>query len=207
MKLLNRSSLIALVAACLLMACTDNSIPQEGKQYVLLPTLLEDETLLPVTEVFSLTCSHCRKMEAVLPQISSEAGADIGKLHITFNRSAQVAAMFYYAAEMQLGKDPDHTFMDQLFAAIQMGGDTTQADKQAAIEKVFASSNLISPYQFNQQQNEMMLAKVKIAERLSTQSAINSVPSFIVNGRYQVIVSEHKDQSQIANTIRYLLNK
>ncbi|HEY5716489.1 MAG TPA: thiol:disulfide interchange protein DsbA/DsbL [Psychromonas sp.] len=207
MKLFNKSSLIALAAACLLMACSDNTLPQEGKQYVLLPTLLEDETLSPVTEVFSLTCSHCRKMETVLPQISSQAGADIGKMHITFNQSAQVAAMFYYAAEMQLSKEPDHTLMDQLFAAIQMGGDTTEADKKAAIEKVFTSHDLISPYQFNQQQNEKMLAKVKVAERLSTQSAINSVPTFIVNGRYQVIVSEHKDQTQIANTIRYLLSK
>ena len=207
MKLLNRTSLFAIIAVCLLMACSDNNVPQEGKQYVILPTSLEDATLLPVTEVFSLTCSHCRNMEAVLPQISTETGAEIGKLHITFNPSAQVAAMFYYAAEMQLGKNPDHLFMDQLFAAIQMGGDTTQADKQAAIEKVFTSFKLVSPYQYNEQQNETMLAKVKIAERLSTQSAINSVPTFIVNGRYQVIVSEHKDQTQIANTIRYLLSK
>jgi len=207
MKLFNKSSLIVLAAVYLLIACSDNTLPQEGKQYILLPTLLEDETLSPVTEVFSLTCSHCRKMETILPQISSQAGADIGKIHITFNPSAQLAAMFYYAAEIQLNKVPDHTFMAQLFAAIQMSSDATKADKKAAISKVFTSHSLISPYQLNQQQNEKMLAKVKIAERLSTQSAINSVPTFIVNGRYQVIVSEHKDQTQIANTIRYLLSK
>ena len=127
MKLFIKPLLIVLSSALFLIACSDSTIPKEGEQYVTLPELLEDKTLLPVTEVFSLTCGHCRKMENFLPQISKQAGADIGKMHITFNQSAYNAALLYYAAEIQLDNVPDHAFMDQLFAAIQMGKGSTEA--------------------------------------------------------------------------------
>jgi protein-disulfide isomerase len=207
MKFLNKFFLIALSATLLLSACGDATIPQEGKKYVTLPTQLEDETLLPVTEVFSLTCSHCRKMENFIPQISKQAGADIGKIHVTFNQSARAAAIFYYAVEMQLSDKPGAVLMDELFAAIQMANDTPASERKAAIEKIFTSRDLISPAQFNTQQNQQLMNKVALAERLSTQSGINSVPTFIVKGRYQVIVAGHDDPQQIANTIHYLLNK
>ena len=207
MKFLNKFVLIALTATLLLSACGDPAIPQEGKQYVALPTQLEDKTLLPVMEVFSLTCSHCRKMESFIAQISQQAGADIGKIHVTFNQSARAAAIFYYAAEMQLDDKPGAVLMDELFAAIQMAPDTPASKRKAAIEKIFRSRDLISPEQFNTQQNQQLMNKLALAERLSTQSGINSVPTFIVKGRYQVIVAGHDNPEQIANTIHYLLNK
>ncbi len=207
MKLSIKPLLIVLSSALFLIACSDSAIPKEGKQYVTLPELLEDKALSPVTEVFSLTCGHCRKMENVLPQISKQADAEIGKMHITFNQSAHVAAMFYYAAEMQLGSVPDHAFMDQLFAAIQMGKGSTEAQRKEAIADAFTSRDLISPFQFNKQQSDKLISKVDNVQRLSTQSGINSVPTFIVNGRYQILVAGHDDPKQIANTIRYLLKK
>ncbi|MFT7054007.1 MAG: protein-disulfide isomerase [Psychromonas sp.] len=207
MKFFNKFVLIALTTTFFLSACGDPAIPQEGKQYVALPTQLEDKTLLPVMEVFSLTCSHCRKMESFLAQISKQSGAEIGKIHVTFNQSARAAAIFYYAAEMQLSDKPGALLMDELFAAIQMANDTPAAEKKAAIEKIFRSRDIIIPEQFNTQQNQQLMNKVALAERLSTQSGINSVPTFIVKGRYQVIAAGHDNPEQIANTIHYLLNK
>lgn len=207
MTFFNKSFLIILFPALFLMACSNADIPQEGKQYVTLPTQLEDKMLLPVTEFFSLTCSHCRKMENYIPQISKQAGADISKIHVTFNQSARAAARFYYAAEMQLSDKPGAVFMDELFAAIQMANDTPASERKTAIEKIFRSRDLISPEQFNTQQNQQLMNKVALAERLSTQSAINSVPTFIVKGRYKVLVAGHDNPEQIANTIHYLLNK
>lgn len=207
MKLFSKPLLMVLSSALFLMACSDSSIPKAGEQYVTLPVLLEDKTLAPVTEVFSLTCGHCRNMENFLPQISQQAGADIGKMHITFNQSAQTAAVFYYAAEMQLGKMPDHAFMDELFAAIQMDHDSTEAQRDEAIKKAFSSRRLLSPDQFTKQQSEQLRNILNNVQGLSTQSEINAVPTFIVNGRYQVLVSGHADQKQIANTISYLLTK
>jgi len=207
MKLFSKPLLAVLASLLFLAACSESTIPKDGQQYITLPEPITDKTLAPVTEVFSLTCGHCRKMENFLPQISEQAGAGIGKMHITFNQSAYSAARLYYAAEMQLGGIPDHAFMDALFAAIQMGKASTQAQKTAAIASAFTDSDLISPFQLSKQQNEQLQAKVKQAQDLSTKSAINAVPTFIVNGRYQVLVAGHESPTQIAETIRYLLNK
>ena len=207
MKLSIKPLLIVLASACFLIACSDATTPEAGKQYITLPTILADKTLSPVSEVFSLTCGHCRKMENFLPQISEQAGADIGKMHITFNQSAQAAAVFYYAAEMQLGQVPDHAFMDELFAAVQMSKGSSEAQRSAAIDSAFTSRKLITPSQFSEQQNEQLQSILDNVQGLSTQSAINAVPTFIVNGRYQVLVAGHQSPKEIADTIRYLLKK
>jgi predicted DsbA family dithiol-disulfide isomerase len=138
-----------------------------------------------------------------LAQISEQAGSEIGKLHITFNRAADNKALLYYAAEMQLGKAPDSTFMERLFAAIRHA---KTKQRQQAIESAFASQNLISPYKLNEQQNKQLINKVNEVRSLTKQSGIHAVPAFIINGRYQVLLKGHKTPDEIANTIKYLLN-
>lgn len=207
MKLFIKSLLIVLSSALFLTACSDTMIPKEGKQYTSLPESLQDKMQPSVSEIFSLTCSHCQSMEKFLPQISEQAGTDIGKMHITFNQSADNAAQLYYAAEMQLGRIPDHAFMDELFAAVQAPKSVTEEQKKEAIEKAFSSRNLVSPYKLSEQQNKQLINKVNEVRRLSKQSGINAVPTFIVNGRYQVLVAGHDNPKQIAKTISYLLNK
>jgi len=202
-----KTLLTVFFTALFLLACSEQTIPKEGQQYTTLARPLEDKSVAPVSEVFSLTCIHCRNMEHFLGQISTEAGTDIGKMHITFNGSAQAAALIYYAAEMQLGTIPDSAFMDELFAAVQMLQGSSEAEKQQAIAKAFSSRDLLSPDKLSQQRDKDLRHKVANIERLSTQSGINSVPTFLVNGRYQVIVAGHSTPKQIANTIRYLLEK
>jgi protein-disulfide isomerase len=207
MKTLLKTTCILFLNILFLSACSESETPTVGQQYALLPEELHADSLAPVTEVFSLTCGHCRKMENFIPLIAEGAGVDIGKMHVTFNQSAYTSAMFYYAAEMQIGGVPDHTFMGELFAAIQMESDATEQQRKTAMEKTFTSRGLISPYQFDEQQKQQVTAKVEQAQRLSQLSAINAVPTFIVNGRYQIIVGGHSDPKQIAQTISYLLTK
>ena len=64
-------------------------------------------------------------MEASIPELEKLTGQDIGKVHITFNDQAQVAALIYYAAVMQLNHTPDEAMMKDLFAAIQLGEGST----------------------------------------------------------------------------------
>lgn len=42
---------------------------------------------------------------------------------------------------------------------------------------------------------------------LSEKSGISSVPTFVVNGKYNVLIGGHDDPKKIADTIRYLLEK
>ncbi|MCZ4292490.1 thiol:disulfide interchange protein DsbA/DsbL [Vibrio sinaloensis] len=205
MKKLATFAFIALSA--LLVGCSENSGPVEGKQYEQLPVNLATFRLPPVTEVFSLNCGHCRQMENEMPTIGKLTGQSIGKVHVTFNESAQIGAMIYYAAEMQLGKKPDHEMMNEMFAATQMGDGATLTDKKNALDHVFHSRGLTSPYDFDEQQQKQLFAAMQVADDITTQGQINAVPTFIVNGKYQVITSGHQDVASIAETINFLLQQ
>lgn len=199
-------SFLLVVFTLFTVACSDNSTPEIGKQYSVLPNDLSSLKLAPITEVFSLTCGHCRNMEASLPEIESLTNQKIGKVHVTFNQSAQVSAMLYYAAVMQLDKQPDHELMAALFEVVQQQ-EGTMEQKQARIEEVFESRGLISPYNFDNSHVSDMEQHLTFADELSRKADINSVPSFIINGKYLLISEGHKDIPDLAATINYLLSK
>lgn len=205
MKKLVTLAFVALSA--LLVGCSESSTPQEGTHYKQLPANLATFRLPLVTEVFSLNCGHCRKMESEIPKIEELTGQSIGKVHVTFNESAQIGAMIYYAAEMQLGKKPSHTMMLDLFAATQMGDGATLGDKKAAIDRAFQNRSLVSPYDFDDEQQKQLFAAMQLADDITTKGEINSVPTFIVKGKYEVITPAHQDVESIANTINFLLTQ
>ena len=198
--------LFAAVAA--LAACDNgNTQPQQGKQYEVLPASLTEYDLAPLTEVFSLNCGHCRTMETFVPQIESLTEQNVQKMHVTFNESAQISAIIFYTAVMQLDSTPDKAFMEELFAAVQMGTEATADERQAAVEKAFESRNLISPYQLDDAQQAELFKYITKAEEITTRGQINSVPAFIVNGKYQVITGGHETVEAMADTINYLLKQ
>ncbi|BDR15028.1 thiol:disulfide interchange protein DsbA/DsbL [Vibrio sp. STUT-A11] len=196
----------ALVTA--LTACDNgNTQPQQGKQYEVLPASLQQYQLAPVTEAFSLTCGHCRSMEEFVPQIESLTEQDVEKVHVTFNNSAQISAIIFYTAVMQLEATPDKAFMADLFAAVQMPPEATAEERQTAVEKAFESRNLISPYHLDEAQQKQLFEYINKADEITTRGQINSVPTFIVNGKYQVISSGHDSIEAMSETINYLLKQ
>ena len=199
----------ALFAAVFALTACDNgnSQPQQGKQYEVLPVSLAEYNLAPVTEVFSLNCGHCRTMEQFVPKIESLTEQKVEKMHVTFNESAQISAIIFYTAAMQVNGTPDKAFMEELFAAVQMGAETTADERQAAVEKAFESRNLVSPYQLDDAQQAKLFEYITKAEQISTRGQINSVPAFIVNGKYQVITGGHETVEAMADTINYLLKQ
>ncbi|WP_435237261.1 thioredoxin domain-containing protein [Psychromonas sp. PT13] len=202
MKLFIKPLLSTLFILLFISACSEAEVPQEGKQYSKLPAPLNNELLSPITEVFSLTCSHCRNMEKHIPEISKAAGTDIGKLHTTFNKAADSMAHLYYAAEIQLKKAPDPEFMESLFAAIRL---PKVKQKQQAIEAAFASHHLVNPYKMSVFLNKKLAEKINKVRQLSRNSGVKSVPAFIVNGRYKILLEGHKSSEEIGNTMKYLL--
>lgn len=179
--------------------------PKEDVQYKTLSSPLKSDVLSPVTEVYSLSCRPCRNMENFLPAINQELNVNIDKMHIIFSQSTYRTAMLYYAAEIQTKGTPDHSFIKDLFAATQ---DYTSAkEQQKAYEHAFTSRGLISPTNFNDQQISSLTNKLSTVKILSEQSRINAVPTFIVNGKYSVILGGHANPKEIADTISYLLKK
>ncbi|NLS14570.1 thiol:disulfide interchange protein DsbA/DsbL [Vibrio sp. SM6] len=207
-----RHSFLALIAGIMLTGCEPAqepkiSTPKQGEQYVLLPQTLDGFELAPVTEVFSLICGHCRTLESMIPELQNATGETFGKIPVTFNQNAQVAAIIYYTAVLQIGGVPDHALMEDLFAAVQMGSEFTQAEKEQALNKVFTERGLQTPYTLTDEQKEVLFEMLARADVITEQAQINSVPTFIVNSKYQVLPSAHTSSEQIANTISYLLSQ
>ncbi|USD67959.1 thiol:disulfide interchange protein DsbA/DsbL [Vibrio sp. SCSIO 43136] len=206
--IIKKLSLATLVLSSLaLIGCSDTAEPKLGEQYKLLPTELKQNSITPVTEVFSLTCGHCRSMEKVIPQIEEGINKPIGKVHITFNESAQVAALIYYAAQMQLDSTPDHEMMEKLFSVMQSQDYTTGEARQQALESLFNEYGLVSPYQFDEIQQKALFELLNEADEITQQSQINGVPTFIIKGKYELITSGHEDVNDLVKTINYLLSK
>ncbi|MGL6260797.1 thioredoxin domain-containing protein [Vibrio sp. WXL210] len=195
-------SLLAIVLT--LVGCSEEpTVPTEGEQYQRLNVVLDD--MAPVTKIFSLTCGHCRAMQGYLPQLEQATGQSIDKVHVTFNESAQIAALIYYTAVMQSDTPLSFDTMEQLYSAIQMADVTAEEQKQA-VELVFSQHGWASPYDIDEQLNSQRLELFQHADDVSIKARINAVPTFIVNGQYQVNSSAHEDVQDIANTINYLLN-
>ncbi|WGV97963.1 thiol:disulfide interchange protein DsbA/DsbL [Vibrio sp. YMD68] len=207
MKKTSSLFVIAFIAIISLVGCSENSTPTEGKQFAYLPVNLSEYGLSPVTEVFSLTCGHCRKMEAVIPELETAIGQSIGKIHVTFNESAQIAAMIYYSAQLQLNATPDHAMMDELFAAVQLGEGATLEERKLAIDSAFESRNLVSPYDLGEEMQKELFKRLEFSQDVSVKGQINSVPTFIVSGKYIILTQGHSDVQSIANTINYLVEQ
>ncbi|WP_105902039.1 thiol:disulfide interchange protein DsbA/DsbL [Vibrio gangliei] len=206
LKHLKTITLIA-VSSLFLAACSDSETPKVGEQYQPLPTTLSQSDIKPVTEVFSLTCGHCRNMEASIPELEKLTNQEIAKVHVTFNDQAQVAALIYYAAVMQQNHKPDEAMMKDLFAAVQLGEGATMTQQQQAIEQAFTSRHMISPYSFDALQQKALFRYLDQAMAITKQGQFNAVPTFVVNGKYEVLVGGHKDIQDIADTINFLLKQ
>ncbi|WP_261818192.1 thioredoxin domain-containing protein [Vibrio gallicus] len=202
-------SIALLTFSCLFItACSENSTPELNKQYSKLPNDVSDILDAPVAEVFSLTCGHCMKMEQFIPEIEDKIGQPIAKVHVTFNKDAQLAAMFYYAAQMQSPNNkvaPD--MMHALFDIYHADSDKTSEQRTALLKKAYHDHGMVSPYDLDKSQQQQLFADVGDAIKISEKAMINSVPTFIVNGKYMVITSAHNDVQSMANTINYLLNQ
>lgn len=198
------------IAICLLFisfisGCIETSVPIEGVHYERLPETLNSAKFAPITEVFSLTCAHCRKMEESIPAFERTLGQNISKMHIVFNQSAYVAAMLYYAAEMQTGSTPDYRFMIALFETMQTPECSSDEQQKAAMIEVFEARGLTSPINYDDQQFAELSRHVEMMESLSKQTKVESVPTFIVQGKFKVLSSAHRSREHLASTIKYLL--
>ncbi|MGF1750994.1 thioredoxin domain-containing protein [Vibrio cionasavignyae] len=193
--------------AVLITACGESNTPVEGKQYKVLPNDLSQHNLPQVTEVFSLGCGHCRNLEPLLPELEELTDSKLGKVHVMFNDSAQIAAMIFYSAVMQSEDQriPEDMKLE-LFALVQ-NSELDGQQKQIELNRIFESRTMVTPYDFDEAQQKELFEYIELANTVSTEAQINAVPTFIVNGKYEVVLSGHEGIKEIAETINYLKTK
>ncbi|NGN97434.1 thioredoxin domain-containing protein [Grimontia sp. S25] len=195
--------LLPLFAALTITACSDEA-PQNDK-YTTLATPVTVESLPAVTEVFSLSCGHCRSMEAAIPAIEAAADVKIGKAHVTFNENATFAAMIYYSAMSQIDGAPPEGLTEALFKFVQEDQSDDAEKNKAILSSLFAQYNLVSPFDMTEAQQEALFADMERADQITVESEIRSVPTFLVNGKYVVNTSAHQSAEELADTLKMLM--
>ncbi|EAR55420.1 hypothetical disulfide oxidoreductase [Photobacterium sp. SKA34] len=207
MKRIYQSFFVVLLAALTLTACSDSKTPQEGDKYSVIPTPMPN--MPAVTEIFALSCGHCRNMEGLLPEIQKLSDTkDINQVHVIFNESAQKAAFIFYAAMIQTNNEPSHKLVEALFSFVQDSPkDLTDAQRKAALAKIFHDNGLKSPSELTKEQQAEIFKLFQQSEDIVRNAALQAVPAFLINGKYLVNTSSHDSLQDMANTITYLKNK
>lgn len=196
---------LPLIAVLALAGCSEEA-PKSPK-YTTLDTPMTVQDLPVVTEVFSLSCGHCRSMEAAIPAIESAANVKIGKAHVTFNESATLAALIYYTAMTQVDDNPPAGLTEDLFKFVQEQQSEDNEKNRAMLNELFEKYGLTSPFDLTEAQQQQMFAEMEKADQITVESEITSVPTFIVNGKYVVNTSAHENAQDLADTLKMLMAK
>lgn len=184
---------------------------EEGKHYAVVSKTLSSKP--NVTEYFSFYCPHCYKFEFVAKEIEKGLPDSVKfqKSHVDFMRSAtpetqQALSRALVAADKL---DVGHKMIEAIFAHIHK--DRKPFSGEADIRKLFVENgvdgkkfdNAMKSFSVKGAANKMKKAQSDFAFG----RGINSVPTFVVNGKYQLLAAELKSMEDYQNLVNYLLEK
>lgn len=182
------SRLFATLACAFVMQAAHAEITA-GKDYVVLPQSQPVETgdKIEVVEAFSYMCSHCYEFEPHLQKWMKTLPADVvvRKLPIGFNRDTwDTLAKAYYTFDAM---DQTGQMSSKVFTAIHAQKvDITTPDKLAD----WVSKQGIDKKKFTDTFDSFGIqSKMSRGLQLARAYGIQSVPSFVVDGKYRVTAS------------------
>lgn len=187
---------------------------EEGTHY---EVISETGTAKPeVKEFFSFYCPHCNAFEPVINSIekSLPAGTQFKKYHVDFMGGAtpEIQGMLTKTMILAKLKGKGHEVNAAIFKHIHV--DRKPFANNSDIREVVVAAGLDGDVFDKAVDNFMVKSQAQIMQKeqndLSKRRVMNSVPTFIVNGRYKIIVAK-LDQANLEqdmkNIIEYLLAK
>ena len=177
-----------------------------GTHYQVLdnPVPVADPSKVEVREFFSYTCPHCFETEPLVTEWKKTIGDDVHfvQTHVTFLRNAESLARAFYIAQAKGMLDKTH---QPLFDAIHKHREPLFTVPALAN---FYKKYGLDPKEFNELYSSFGIStKVRQADALSRDYGITGVPSFTVNGKYQILRSNLKNNLETFKVIDYLVAK
>jgi protein dithiol oxidoreductase (disulfide-forming) len=152
-----------------------------------------------VAEVFWYGCGHCFSLDPAIESWrakSKPAPVELVRVPAMWNDITRMHARVFYTAEL-LGKlDAVHTL---IFREIHVNGNQLNT-----VEKVtaFFKQQGVSPEEFTKAFSSFAVEnKLQRADFLNRRYRIESVPAFIVNGKYKTDVSDAGGEAQLFTLI------
>ncbi len=164
-----------------------------------------DPEHIEVTEIFMYSCPHCYQFEPFIKswlQNEKPVGVSFVRIPAQFNRTAQLHAAAYYAAEALGVGEQVHM---PIFQAIH--GKRNPLSSEDALRKIF-TDNGVDGNDFDKAVASFDVdTKLRQAENLTKRYKTQSVPNLVVNGRYVTSGTMAKSTERLNNIVNYLVAK
>ncbi|MFQ3192609.1 MAG: thiol:disulfide interchange protein DsbA [Paraglaciecola sp.] len=200
-----RISFFVLVTFFISLTASAQSKWQEGTHY---KVISEQASVRPkVQEIFSFWCPACNAFETIVPQIKRALPADIPfqKVHVNFNGSTSKDTQNDATAVMLAAKAlrTDALFNKALFNAIHQK--RTRISSKADILDVYATTGA------DMAQLEKMMSsfgiRSQVAKNDKIAKGVRSVPTIIINEKYQAIFTRDMTPAQSVELIGWLVKQ
>ncbi len=200
-----RISFFVLVTFFISLTASAQSKWQEGTHYTVIS---EQASVRPkVQEIFSFWCPACNAFETIVPQIKRALPADIPfqKVHVNFNGSTSKDTQNNATAVMLSAEalKTDLAFKKALFATIHQK--RTRITNKADILAVYASTGADVA-----KLEKMMTSfgiRSQVAKNDKIAQTVRSVPTVIINEKYQAIFTRDMTPEQSVELISWLVKQ
>ena len=183
----------------------------EGRNYTrLVPTqpTMGGADKIEVAELFMYSCPACNSVDPHFSRWAAEAdpGVRVVRIPVMFNRIAQVHAQIYFTAELLAanGQLADwSTFHKAVFTEFHQRGNRLTSED--SVQKLFARFG-VSAEDFNKAWNSFPVnQKMRLAADLTRRYGVQSVPTFVVAGKYRTSVAEAGSLNDLFGVFEELL--
>lgn len=188
---------------------------KEGKDYIKLKNPL-DVPQKSIVEIFNVGCPHCAKMGELLPKLFATIPQEAVFLpyHIITGSAFSAQASEVLAVAVSIDEERNLTSRD--IESYFRRASNAYFDAFFKLHKKFKNKESFIAFgldamEISQTKFETQLRHKEVQEKLKTwqdsiaQTGIQSVPSFIVNGKYLILMNKVKDSEDFIYKINYLL--
>lgn len=199
----NASDAVAAPAAAA--AMPSGEPPREGIDYTVIDPpqpLSPSPGKLEVAEVFAYYCIHCANAQRVVTPWKAALPADVEFRYVPMaHGEAEPIARAFYAAEAMGELDRSH---DGMFKALAIDRRLKRGTADE-IADFYAEMGVDREALLSTMSSFAVNAQIARNQKAVTRWAIESTPTFIVNGRYKVQVTQDRGHEGALNAIEHLL--
>lgn len=188
---------------------------KEGKDYIKLKNSL-DVPQKSIVEIFNVGCPHCAKMSELLPKLFATIPQEAVFLpyHIITGSAFSAQASEVLAVAVSIDEERNLTSRD--IESYFRRASNAYFDAFFKLHKKFKNKESFIAFgldamEISQTKFETQLHRKEVQDKLKAwqdsiaQTGIQSVPSFIINGKYLIVMDNVQDAEDFIYKVDYLL--
>ncbi len=171
-----------------------------------------------ILQFFSFYCPHCRHFEPVMDNLRQQLpqGIAIKRIPVAFGSTRDVSELLQQSYAFAMHYQKAQPFMDYLFDEIQLTKIRPKNPKQAydiALQQITKTMNRtnFTPQEVDLFQESIgtfgLVQDINKYNKQAKQYKVSSVPTIIVNGRYQIQHHILANPKRFQELVKYLLAK